>query len=113
MTRRLRDDRGAGTVVVVGMLASAVLVVTSAHALAATLVAHARAASAADAAALAAADTASGREPGTPCDNAARIAALHGAALTACLLDGLVATVAAEVPAPLVVVSARATAGPP
>ena len=113
MMRRLREEHGSGTVAVIGMHASAVIVVTAGHALSAAVVAHARAAAAADSAALAAADSASGREPGVPCDNAEQLAALHDATLVSCRLDGLIAPVAVQVSVPLLVVSAWATAGPP
>ncbi|MGF3053265.1 Rv3654c family TadE-like protein [Microbacterium sp. YY-03] len=46
-----------------------------------------RLSAAADAAALAAADSALGFAPGVPCDNAARIAAAHGAVLAECTVD--------------------------
>ena len=111
--RLLRSELGSGTVLVVGLLAAAVLLTTTVHSLSVTVLARARASAAADAAALAAADSASGREPGLPCDNAERLAVLHVATVTACVLDGLVATVAVAVSAPFVTVSARATAGPP
>lgn len=114
MSRRLhRHDEGSGTVVAMGMLASVVLLITLANAVSVTVLAHARAAAAADAAALAAADTASGREPGVPCEMASRVAAEHGASLSACRLDGLIATVVTTVRAPLLPAVARATAGPP
>lgn len=70
-------------------------------------------AGAADAAALAAADTASGRIAGYPCDNAERVAAANGASLQGCDLDGLVATVTAGNTIVGIRVVSTATAGPP
>ena len=70
-------------------------------------------AAAADAAALAAADAASGRIPGYPCELASRVAAANGAAVGSCTVDGLVVTITASRSILGIAVSARATAGPP
>ena len=81
---------------------------------AATFVVSQRAANAADAAALAAADAASGAVAGIPCELAAQVAARNGGAMvTACEVDGAVATVAASIDALGVALSATARAGPP
>ena len=68
---------------------------------------------AADAAALAAADTALGAAPGSPCANADRVAAAHGATLVRCELDGLIATVETTASVAGIPVRARSRAGPP
>jgi secretion/DNA translocation related TadE-like protein len=51
---------------------------------------------AADATALAGADVASGISPGSPCEVAGRVAGSDGAAMTSCVVDGLVVTVRVE-----------------
>ncbi|MDJ1114878.1 helicase [Microbacterium dauci] len=73
----------------------------------------ARVSGAADAAALAAADTASGRVVGVPCEHAASAARLGGADLASCAVDGLVATVEVSAPFGAFTARARARAGPP
>ena len=93
---------GATTVVLVAVLA-----------LGASLVHRQRVIGAADAAALAAADGASGAVGGVPCGLAERVAAANRTTLTACLLDGLVATVTVSAAFGAVTFSARSTAGPP
>ncbi|WP_065571299.1 Rv3654c family TadE-like protein [Microbacterium oleivorans] len=103
----------AGTATTVGVLAvTATLAVGFVTAGAAASTA-ARAAGAADAAALAAADTASGLVLGEPCEQAADVAAHVGASLTACRLDGLIATVEVSVAFAAWDARARARAGPP
>jgi secretion/DNA translocation related TadE-like protein len=109
---RLRPDRGAGTVTVVGIVAAitiAALVVIGAGA---ALVARQRIVGAADAAALAAADVASGRLPGAPCSVAGEVAAANGAALDGCIVDGLVVTVGVTGSLGAILIAASATAGP-
>lgn len=93
MRGSLRGERGAGTVVALGMVlgvVAALLLVLPVYAVLATR--HSVVA-AADAAALAAADGASGLEAGHPCELAGRVAGANGAAVTSCAVDGLVATV--------------------
>ncbi|RJT88148.1 hypothetical protein D6T64_12255 [Cryobacterium melibiosiphilum] len=68
---------------------------------------------AADAAALAAADTASGAAAGFPCAAAEEAAVLNGAAVSACLVDGLIATITVQRGYLGLSLSARARAGPP
>jgi secretion/DNA translocation related TadE-like protein len=79
----------------------------------AALAARQRVIAAADAGALAAADTALGIHPGVPCAAARVVVEAHGAALTRCELDGVVATVVASNAIAGVEVSAAARAGPP
>ncbi|MDQ1126755.1 secretion/DNA translocation related TadE-like protein [Microbacterium sp. SORGH_AS 505] len=103
----------AGTATTVGVLVvTATLAVGFVTAGAAASTA-ARASGAADAAALAAADTASGLVPGEPCDQAAAVAGRVGASVSACRLDGLVATVEVSIAFGAWDARARARAGPP
>lgn len=114
--RRLRHargrERGAGTVLVVAVVAAMVLAAVAAVGLGAGLTARQRVLAAADAAALAAADVAAGVAPGDPCAIAERVAEADGARLDACVADGLVLTVAVAGVVAGIPLSARATAGP-
>jgi secretion/DNA translocation related TadE-like protein len=78
---RRRDDRGSGTVLVLGVCAAGLVLATLAAGLAAALLVGRRAEAAADLAALAAVPV-----PGDPpaCSRAAAVAAANGARLTAC-----------------------------
>jgi secretion/DNA translocation related TadE-like protein len=107
------DDRGAASVLAVGIVGAVVALTALVGPAAATFVVSQRAANAADAAALAAADAASGAVAGIPCELAAQAAARNGAMVTACGLHGPVATVAASIDALGVTLSATARAGPP
>jgi secretion/DNA translocation related TadE-like protein len=107
-----RYDRGSGAIAALGLVAAAVAVTALVLPLAAALPARAALEGAADAAALAAADAASGAVAGEPCANASRVASSDGARVTACVLDGLVATVRVEGRFAGFVVAAEATAGP-
>jgi len=107
------SDRGSGTVLVVALVAATIVVAGTALPLSQVVVARVQAAGAADAAALAAADVASGRHPGYPCELAATVAAANGAALGACEVDGLIVTVSVSRGILGFTVGARATAGPP
>jgi secretion/DNA translocation related TadE-like protein len=117
MSRRvggqLGSERGAGSVLVVGVLAALLMLVMLAAPLAAAHLDRRRAAGAADAAALAAADTLIGIVPGDACANAAMTAAANGATLTGCTVDDLVTTVSVARASGLLSVIAVATAGPP
>jgi secretion/DNA translocation related TadE-like protein len=77
----MRDDRGAGTVLVI--LAMLLLTVAASVALGFVRIAtaHARAASAADLAALAAARS-------SDCEQAGRVAGANGAVLVSCVVQG-------------------------
>ena len=91
---RMRDARGAATVLGVGFIGLILTVALVAVGITAVVFAHRRAQSAADLAALAAA---SGYQRGvTPCGEARRIAEANGAHLVSCALDGPVATVEVE-----------------
>jgi len=102
----------AGTILSVGVVAcAATLAVTFVTAGGAAVFSQ-RLAGTADAAALAAADAASGLVDGVPCDRAAELAAVGGAELAACDLDGLVATVTVSAVFGRVPATASARAGP-
>jgi secretion/DNA translocation related TadE-like protein len=111
--RTLRDETGAGAVLAVGIVGAVVLVLIAELALGAAVVTRQRIIGAVDAAALAAADGASGAVAGAPCDLAARVATAGGATLTACSIDGLVATVTVTGGSGMLPFGARSTAGPP
>jgi len=68
---------------------------------------------AADAAALAAADTASGAVAGIPCTAATEAASLNGASVTACAVNGLIASVVVERGFLGFSIASRVRAGPP
>ena len=109
----MSSDRGAGAVLALAIVGAIALVLLAELALGAALELRQRVIGAADAAALAAADAASGAVSGVPCGLAARVAEAGGATLTACALDGLVATVTVTAGFGAVPFSARSTAGPP
>ena len=108
-----RGERGAGSVLAIGLVAALVCLTLMLVPLYAVLVAKQSIAGAADAAALAAADVRVGLEAGQPCAVASRVAAANGAALSACSVDGLVVTVVATTSVAGFAVSVAATAGPP
>ncbi|SEB95384.1 helicase/secretion neighborhood TadE-like protein [Paramicrobacterium humi] len=112
-TAPLKKECGAASVLAIGLVA-ALLVVTAVLApLCAAIAARQQMAGAADAAALGAADTASGRVPGVPCEVARRAALANGAALEACDVAGLVVTVTVSTRVLVFPVAASARAGPP
>lgn len=100
---------GAGVLVVAAGLTFGLAVAAGAA------VVSQRAAGAADAAALAAADAASGAivSADAPCALAARVAAASDARLTACSLQGFVATVEVQAAYAGLAAVSRARAGPP
>ena len=112
-TRVLRDQTGAGSLLVVAILAAVLCVVATVLPLQFALSRRHAMAGAADAAALAAADARSGAVAGVPCDLAARVASANGARLDACAVDGLVATVRVSTRVLGITVTATASAGPP
>lgn len=95
------------------LLAVLVLLAVCAVGIGAALAARQRVVAAADAGALAAADTALGIHPGVPCAVAGEVVAAHGAALAACQVEGVVATVTASGEIAGVAVTITARAGPP
>lgn len=105
----------AGSALGAGLLAVAAALSLGLAALGGAAVTAQRAAGAADAAALAAADASSGAIPTSddPCTLAARVAAASGVRLTACRLEGYVATVQVEAAYAGMAAVSRARAGPP
>lgn len=107
------SQRGAGSVLVIGIIAALVGLFALAVPLYTVLAERTRIAGAADAAALAAADSLSGAVAGLACDNAAIVARANGAEVERCATDGLVATVRVSASVLGFAVTATATAGPP
>lgn len=107
------DDRGSGAVLALAVVGATVVMALAALTLGSALVVRQRVIGAADASALAAADTASGAFAGDPCPTAQRVARANGAVLSACRIDGLIATVEASARFGLIPVSAHSRAGPP
>ncbi len=103
----------AGTTLVVGIVAGSAALTIGFAAIGAAAVTSQRLAGAADAAALAAADAASGAVSGDPCARADEIAAASGASLSACEVDGLIATVTVSGAFGGLTATASARAGPP
>lgn len=106
-------DRGSGSILAIGVIASVMALTLLLVPLAQVLVIKQRVVAAADAAALAAADTASGAIAGFPCAAATTAARLNGAALEGCEIDGLVATVSAVSRYLGLRITVLARAGPP
>lgn len=108
-----RGDTGAGSALVVGLVA--VVAITGVALLGAgnALVRGQQLTAAADAAALAAADVLLGWAPGDPCAAAERVAAAHDARLAACAAEGLSVIVRVETGILGLMVSRSARAGPP
>ncbi|MEO6998437.1 MAG: Rv3654c family TadE-like protein [Terracoccus sp.] len=112
---RSRRDRGAGTVLAVTMTWALLTVTLAALVLGSAVLASHRARLAADLAALAAASqTQTGGSTGQACAEAGRVAALNGAALSSCSVEGsdvlLVVSVDVGVTGQA---TARSRAGPP
>ncbi len=106
-------DTGAGSALVVGLVA--VVAITGFTLLGAgqALVRSQQVVAAADAAALAAADVMLGWAPGDPCAVAERIATAHDVRLTTCAAEGLSVIVRVETSILGLTVSRSARAGPP
>lgn len=113
LRRPLSSDAGSGGVLALALIGAAAIVAVAVFGLGSALVVRQRIIGAADAAALAAADGASGAVPADPCSAAAAVAGSMGGTLTACALDGLVATVEVSGGFGSIPFSARSTAGPP
>lgn len=111
--RRGDGERGAGSMLMLGVLASVVLLTVVTVPLLGLLAVGQGVQNAADAAALAAADTASGAVSGFPCAAAAQTAVVNGAAVTACVVEGLIVTVSVHRNYLGFHIPARARAGPP
>ncbi len=102
-----------GAALMAGVVASTCVLAVGLVTAGAAAVAGQRLAGAADAAALAAADAASGAVAGVPCVRAGDLAAASGVTLTACELDGLIATVTVAGQFAGFALTASARAGPP
>lgn len=110
---RAKDEHGAGSVLVLGVV-GAVLTVTAALVPVLAVLVHSQsAANAADAAALAAADAVTGAVPGDPCGLARTVARRNGAHVVACEIVDAEASITVELHVLGLEVSARARAGPP
>ncbi|WP_157009228.1 Rv3654c family TadE-like protein [Agromyces laixinhei] len=112
--RRVDADRGAASVLAVGVIGAMAALAVALTALLGVFVVSQRASNAADAAALAAADAISGAVAGVPCALADSVAARNGARLSACEGDGAAASVIVVIDTVAgFAVSASARAGPP
>jgi secretion/DNA translocation related TadE-like protein len=109
---RVRSERGAGSILGIGIMAATILLFMAGALLAEILLNTSAVASAADATALAAADARVGIVGGFPCEIAAKVAIANRVQLASCSLDGLDATVRVTRLVLGFVVEARATAGP-
>lgn len=103
----------AGSALSVGIAAAAAMLTFGLAASGAAAVESQRVASVADAAALAAADAASGAITGDPCARAAEVAGAQRASVSACAVDGLIATVTVATVFAGLPARASARAGPP
>ncbi|MDD7944877.1 helicase [Microbacterium sp. NE2HP2] len=103
----------AGVATAIGVLAVTATVAAGCALAGVAAIQSARVSAVADTAALAAADAALGFVGGVPCERAGHVVARSGLALTACEVDGVVATVAVGSSAGVFAVQARARAGPP
>lgn len=112
-TSGIRGERGAGTILMVGLVATVIALTALAIPLYWALSVRHALAGAADSAALAAADTASGLIAGYPCANAERLAAANDAHIKECAIDGRIVTVTASRHILGILVTTSATAGPP
>ncbi|MBD8534525.1 Rv3654c family TadE-like protein [Plantibacter sp. CFBP 13570] len=109
----IQEESGAGSVLAAGILGALVAVLLASLPVVTLFAAHQRAANAADAAALAAADTASGRLPGFPCETARMVAARNDASLGTCSVEGVTVLVDATVDTAFGAITVAARAGPP
>ena len=108
-----RGDSGAGTVVSLGIVAAIVSVTAVLTLGAGAILTLHTAQSVIDESALAAADSASGRSPGYPCDRAHEIAGARSMALGSCQISGHSARVTSTVIVLGISVTVKAQAGPP
>ena len=102
-----------GSATAVGIVAATATLALGLAAVSGASVFGQRLAGAADAAALAAADAASGAVVGVPCERAEEVTQASALSLTACEVDGLVATVTVSGRLGVLTAEARARAGPP
>jgi len=108
-----RGERGAASVLALGIVGAVVGVTALTVPTATIFVASQRAANAADSAALAAADAVSGAVPGVACELAAQTAARNGATLASCEAHGPAVTVTVATASFGIELTASARAGPP
>jgi secretion/DNA translocation related TadE-like protein len=108
-----RGDTGAGSALVVGLVAVVAITGVALLGAGSALVRGQQLTAAADAAALAAADVLLGWAPGDPCAAAERVAAAHEVRLSACAAEGLSMIVRVETGILGLTVSRSARAGPP
>lgn len=106
-------DRGAGSILVVALIAVAAAAGLSLAAVAHGLARSQQLTAAADAAALGAADVLLGWVPGDPCAVAQRVAAAHAARVTECRSEGLTVLVRVDASILGMTVVRSARAGPP
>lgn len=106
-------ESGSGTPLAVGIVACIVLIGVGLLPLYRGAVAMRSLAAVADSAALAGADSASGLEPGFPCERAAQAAALGGARLDSCALSNGIVTVSVSASILGYPLRVEARAGPP
>ena len=112
MTVSWRGERGAGSVLAVGVVAATVAAVLLMTPVAVALLTKQRVTAASEAAALAAADVVAGIAPGSPCAVATTVAQTADVGLTACVIEGPVVTVATSRSVLGFVIRVAATAGP-
>ena len=110
---RWSADRGAGTPLIVGVLAAVVIAGLALVGAASAVSGAQRVGAAADAAALAAADVMLGWIAGDPCEIAARVARAHDTALVGCRTEGFSMIVTVRATVLSVAVERTARAGPP
>ena len=110
---RARAETGAGAVLALAMVATAVVFGLVGVSLAGGLTARQRVVGASDLAALVAADAASGAMAGEPCELATRVAAAAGAVVSSCQIDGLVVGVTVVGSFAGIPITSRSRAGPP
>ena len=108
----MRSNKGSGSVLAVGVAGAILCLAAVVVPLYAVLSARSSVAGAADAAALAAADARVGAVSGYPCVRASQAAAANDAMVTACTVDGLVATVTVQRQIAGFTIEQTATAGP-
>jgi secretion/DNA translocation related TadE-like protein len=110
----LAGDEGGGGIVGVAVIVTLCAVLCAVAPVGGALAARQELQGSADAAALAAADTASGRVPGAPCDAAATVAHAAAGSIESCSIDGTgIATITLGATIFGVAVRATSRAGPP
>jgi secretion/DNA translocation related TadE-like protein len=111
--RSLASDAGSSGVMSIGIVGGVISLTAAVLLAAGALITLSRAQNAVDDAALVAADTASGRLPGYPCESARRVVEEADFALTSCGISGSTARVVLRVVLVGCDIMVRAMAGPP